>query len=74
MKAYSFDVNSARTTRVYRKKEVWARVPFNEPRFKKNPYISINLEQTPSKNRVTTVEIPFSLINPLMEKYEKKFT
>ena len=66
MKVYTFNDNTAEVTKQFTNKEAWLHTPVNEPRFKRNPYVEIYLENTPRKNHVTAIQIPFAELKKLM--------
>lgn len=76
MKAKSFNVDTAKTTKIYKKNkkqpEIWMHLPKNETSFKKNPYIEINLENTPRKKEVTSIHITLKEIETIITDYKSK--
>jgi hypothetical protein len=68
MKVYTFHSETAEITKRYTKKQAWLHTPRNEPRFKAAPYVEVYIEDTPRKNHVTAVRVPFSELRRAMKR------
>ena len=67
MRAYTFNINTSAITKRLKKEQAWLLVPKNEPKFKAAPFIEIYLEETPKKQFVTAIRVPFAELKSAMK-------
>lgn len=69
MRIYTFSNNTAKILKRFTKEQGWMHLPSAEPKFKKEPYLAVYLENTPKKDQVTVTEITLKEIKKFLKKH-----